>query len=141
MYRRDFGIENFNREERNIMYKYFKLHEFESPDEPGSGEMMDLGLLEKLDLARDIAGFPFIINSGYRSIAHNQKLKEQGYKVAKNSSHLLGLAVDIHCTDSRKRYILMDALLVAGFTRIGIGSSFIHVDVDEEKSQCVIWTY
>ena len=28
-----------------------------------------------------------------------------------------------------------------GFTRIGIANSFIHVDLDFDKSQNVIWTY
>ena len=136
MHRGNFGIESFASEEGHIMYKYFKIEEFESPDVPGSGDMMDLELLEKLDLARDIAGFPLIINSGYRSVAHNEKVNG-----SRNSSHLLGLAVDIHCTESRKRYILMDALLAAGFTRIGMAKSFIHADVDQEKDQCIIWTY
>jgi len=136
MHRRYFGVENFDSSKRDIVYKYFKLEEFESPDVPGSGEMMDLLLLEQLDLCRDICGFPLIINSGYRSVEHNEKV---GGK--KNSSHLLGLAVDIHCTDSRKRYILIDALLAAGFTRIGLADTYIHTDVDPEKSQCVIWTY
>lgn len=138
MHRGNFGIEDFNRSEGYIVYKYFQIEEFASPDEPGSGTMMDADLLEKLDLARDICGFPLIINSGYRSVEHNKKVGG-----VKNSSHLLGLAVDIHCTDSRKRFILLDALMVSGFTRIGLAGSYIHADVDThpEKRQCVIWTY
>lgn len=122
-------------------YKYFKLSEFASPDQPDSGDMMDELFIETLDIARDIYGYPMIINSGFRTIDHNQKLKEMGYKVAKNSSHLLGLAADIHCVDSKKRFLLIEALLDAGFTRIGIGDTFIHVDGDTDKAQCVIWTY
>ena len=53
--------------------KWFDISEFASPDSEGSGEMMEEEFLERLDLARDIAGFPFIINSGFRSIAHNKK--------------------------------------------------------------------
>ena len=29
----------------------------------------------------------------------------------------------------------------AGFSRFGIGHNFIHVDIDEDKIQGVIWTY
>lgn len=29
----------------------------------------------------------------------------------------------------------------AGFTRIGIGQNFIHVDTDPDKQQNIIWTY
>ena len=136
MHRGHFGIENFNSSQGHIVYKYFKIEEFASPDDPTSGNMMDSLLLDKLDLARDICGFPLIINSGYRSIEHNKKVGGVA-----NSSHLLGLAVDIHCTDSRKRFMLLDALLVAGFDRVGLADTYIHVDVDPEKKPCVIWTY
>jgi len=117
-------------------YKWFKLDEFDSPDKEGSGEMMDDAFMHQLDLARDIAGFPFIINSGFRSIAHNQKIGG-----VRNSSHLLGHAADIHCGSSKKRFLLMEAMLDAGFTRIGVGSNFIHVDNDPEKNDLLIWTY
>jgi len=121
--------------------KYFKREEFDSPDEPGSGSMMEDDFLERLDIARDIYGYPMIVTSGFRTIKHHRSLSDRGYKTSKNSSHLLGLAADIHCDDSRKRYLLIEALLDAGFRRIGVGSTFIHVDLDEAKSQDVIWTY
>ena len=41
--------------------RYFKLEEFESPDEPGTGCMMDPNFLELLDEARDYAGIPMVI--------------------------------------------------------------------------------
>ena len=70
------------------------------------------------------------------SIAHN---KEVGG--VPTSSHLLGLAVDIRCANSRERFDLINVLLKKGFNRIGIGSTFIHVDIDLDKSPNVIWTY
>ncbi len=121
--------------------KWFTLQEFDSPDIQGSGDMMDLDFLEKIDLARDIAGFPFIINSGFRTVSYNRMLMNKGYKASKTSSHLLGYAADIHCANSSKRYMLIEALLDAGFTRIGIAGSFIHCDNDPEKTQELIWTY
>ena len=121
--------------------RYFTLDEFDSPDSPGSGEMMDQDFLSMLDEARDCAGIPFIVNSGFRTVAYNQDLKKRGYPVAKNSSHLLGLAADIHVEDSRARYIILEALSEVGFNRIGIGPNFIHVDLDVHKSQHRIWTY
>lgn len=122
-------------------YKWFKTSEFDSPDKEGSGEMMDDAFVQQLDLARDIAGFPFIIVSGFRTIEYNRMLINKGYNASRNSSHLLGHAADIHCGSSEKRFLLMEAMLDAGFTRIGIGSEFIHVDNDPEKSNLVIWTY
>lgn len=118
------------------LYKYFELSEFDSPDEEGSGELMEHDVIERLDVVRDLCGFPLIITSGYRTIEHNKKVGGVA-----NSSHLLGYAVDIAVTDSRKRFILLDAVITAGFLRIGIGDDFIHVDCDPEKSQVVIWTY
>lgn len=116
--------------------EYFTFAEFDSPDINSGGEKMDCDFLEKLERAREIADIPFKINSGYRTVSHNKKVGGKS-----NSSHLRGLAVDISCTDSRSRYFILTALLEAGFSRIGVGSSFIHVDDDLEKSPDVIWTY
>jgi len=109
------------------MSKYFK--------EIDDGNMNQEFLL-KLDEARERAGIPFVINSAYRSPEHNAKI---GGKP--NSSHLKGLAVDISVTNSRQRFIVLNALLEVGFTRIGIADTFLHVDLDSEKSKDVIWTY
>lgn len=119
-----------------IRYKWFKLSEFSSPDSEGSGDMMEDSFMQRLDLARDIAGFPFIINSGFRTVAHNKKVGG-----VQNSSHLLGWAADIHCSSSNKRFFIIEALLDAGFTRIGIADSYIHCDCDPEKPELLIWTY
>ena len=117
-------------------YKWFKLAEFDSPDKVGSGELMEDVVMQRLDLARDIYGHPMIISSGFRTIEHNKSVGGSG-----SSSHLLGWAVDIHCETSRKRFLMLEALLDAGFSRIGIGEDFLHVDADPEKSELVIWTY
>ena len=123
--------------------KYFKLSEFDSPDEVGSSSKMNYTFLEKLDQARGLAGIPFKITSGFRTEAYQDDLTRRGYKTAKKgtSPHLKGLAADISVKDSRQRYIVINSLLLAGFTRIGIADTFIHVDLDTEKSQNVIWTY
>ena len=109
------------------MIKYFK--------EIDDGNMNQEFLI-KLDRAREVAQIPFKINSAYRSPEHNAKI---GGKP--NSSHLRGLAVDISVTDSRSRFIILEALISVGFNRIGIADTFIHVDDDKEKSEKVIWTY
>ena len=116
--------------------KYFNIDEFDSPDEPGSGQFMDDEFLEMLDNARHMAGIPFIINSGYRTKEHNRSV---GGK--KNSAHLDGFAADISATTSRERMWIVGALLEAGFNRIGIGRTFIHVDNDPHKPEEVMWHY
>ena len=96
---------------------------------------MDEDFLSKLDEAREFAGIPFSINSAYRSPTHPESIKNP------TSSHIKGLAVDIKATDSKTRFKILEALLSVGFTRIGIADTFIHVDMDYDKSQELIWTY
>lgn len=121
--------------------KYFKLSEFDCPFEEGSGSKMKPEFLELLDEAREIAGIPFKITSGYRTKEYNEDLIRRNYKASKNSSHLKALASDISVKDSKSRFIVFNSLLLAGFTRIGIADTFIHVDLDTDKTQNVIWTY
>lgn len=116
--------------------KYFKLEEFDSPDLIGSGEKMNATFLKMLDEARDIAEISFRITSGYRTKKHNEKVGG-----VNGSSHTRGLAADIACSTSRNRFIIVNALLLAGFTRIGIAKNFIHVDFDNDKSEDVIFLY
>ena len=119
----------------------FNLKEFDSPDLSGSGLNMDKDFLSMLDNARDIAKTPFKITSGYRTKEHNIAIYKKLGKKPIESSHLKGVACDIACSDSRARFLIINALLEAGFTRIGIANNFIHVDSDCEKSENVIWTY
>ena len=119
--------------------KYFKLSEFNCPFL--NDQKMNYTFLEKLDEAREIAEIPFKITSGYRTKEYNEDLIKRGYKASRNSSHLKGLAADISVKDSKSRFIVFNSLLLAGFTRIGIADTFIHVDLDTDKTQNVIWTY
>ena len=96
--------------------------------------------LKKLDKARDIAKIPFKITSGFRTPQHNERLRKQGYKASANSSHLKGCAADIYCKDSGTRQKIVNGLIMAGFTRIGIADSFIHCDTDQDKNDA-IWLY
>jgi len=98
--------------------------------------LMSDKLLEGLEVARCLAEIPFHINSSWRDSNVNQMA---GGKP--NSAHLRGNAVDIACANSYDRHIILNACIDAGFTRIGIGSTFIHVDVDQELPNNVIWTY
>ena len=99
-------------------------------------DKMDEDLLIDLELARGIANTPFSLNSSWRCEANNE---EEGGK--KNSAHLRGTAVDIACSTSHNRLLILDALLAVGFTRIGIAKTFIHADTDRELPQEVIWMY
>lgn len=99
-------------------------------------QQMDWSFTEKLDYARDIAGIPFIITSGYRCPAHNEAVGG-----VSSSSHLHGHAADIACTDSADRYQIITGLQAAGINRIGVADSFIHADDDPHKVPFMVWTY
>lgn len=98
---------------------------------------MDDCLLAMLDILRETYGEPIIVTSGYRTKEENKRVGG-----VENSSHLTGNAVDIRVKDSRDRFYLIKLALSAGFTRIGVGKNFLHLDNDiHRKDPCVIWTY
>lgn len=99
-------------------------------------EKMDRGFIYKLQAARDVAGIPFKISSGWRCEKHNEAVGG-----VPSSSHLTGHAADIEADTSQKRFVIVSALMEAGLERIGVGKSFIHVDDDSNKAQRVIWLY
>ena len=115
--------------------KYFTLDEFDCPSHKGSGINMDSNFLAKLEEAREIAGVSFIITSGYRTKEHNEYVGG-----VPNSSHLIGVAADISVSSGADRYIILSALIKAGFRRIGVAKTFIHCDTDDSKPNSV-WTY
>lgn len=92
-------------------------------------------LVQKLEQAREKAGIPFVITSGYRSPTANQSI---GGSVS-DSAHLSGLAVDLRCSEVHQRFLMVKALLDAGFTRLGIYDRHVHSDIDKTKDSEVIW--
>ena len=116
-------------------FKFFSLSEFDCPSLPDSGKNMDINFIYKLEHARELAGIPFKITSGYRTKEHNAEVGG-----VPNSSHLVGVAADIAVSGGADRYIILSALIKAGFKRIGVAKTFIHCDTDETKSNSV-WTY
>jgi|TARA_R110000744_G_scaffold27344_5_gene66879 uncharacterized protein YcbK (DUF882 family) len=133
-------MENKKKVEININLNFFKMSEFDQPGIPGSGkEYMDINFLMILDNMRNRSGVPYKITSGYRSQEYNDKLSNS----SKTSAHIQGKAVDISAPTSNQKYAIIEAALHFGIQRIGIGSNFIHIDIQEkpEKPTKVIWTY
>lgn len=92
--------------------------------------------LDRLNKAREIAGVPFVINSGFRCFENNKKVGG-----TENSSHLVGCAADISTPDNYTRFKVLYGLIQAGFTRIGIAKNYIHCDDDPSKPMQVSWLY
>jgi len=117
-----------------LHFKYFKYEEFDSPDIQGSGQLVDDRLIMLLDAVREEYGRPIRISSGFRTEAANAKAGG-----VSNSSHLRGLAADLKVRNSKERYELL-RILLKHFNRIGVGKSFIHSDLDNDKPNA-IWLY
>ena len=120
--------------------KYFKDYETECNCGCSINRVRQASIA-RLDNARGRANMPFVINSACRCPIHNKK---EGGK--DNSSHLVydGLeckAFDIAVGSSHARLVILKSLIEAGFTRIGIGKTFIHADDDETKPPEVSWLY
>ena len=116
------------------MSKFFEDYEFECP----CCKQANISPLfvNCLDAARLRAGVPFKITSGYRCPNHNRAVGG-----SPTSSHMLGIAVDIAAGASGIKFLIVKALIESGFTRIGIGKDFVHVDMDGMKPSNVMWTY
>lgn len=116
--------------------KYFKPVEFDSPDKPGSGYSMSPDFVRKLDCLREAVKTPLFIHSGYRTPEHNASVGG-----VDSSAHESGHAADIAALSSGAKFAILEAALRIGFRRVGIGSTFVHIDDDITKPQDVVWLY
>ena len=73
---------------------------------------------------------------GFRCIPHNTEVGG-----AKHSKHLAGIAVDISTwgMTSEFLYHFMSGAVNGGFTGIGVGKNFVHIDTRKDKSK--VWVY
>ena len=114
---------------------HFRQSEFNSPDLPGSGARMNPDVVFGLEKLRSLINKALRINSGYRTPLHNKAVGG-----APHSAHLDGDAVDISTSGWTKQQ-RSDFIIYArqiGFHGVGIGSSFIHIDV---KPRVASWKY
>ena len=116
--------------------RYFRESEFRACSPSCSMQSMQQHTINKLDAARELAGIPFVLNSAYRSPAWDRARGRSG-----RGAHTTGCAVDIRCNTSANRMKIVRACLAAGFTRIGIGKTYVHVDDDPAQAQNVMWHY
>ena len=117
-----------------MTYTHFKLSEFDCKH--CSKNHMDPDFVRRLDIARGYAGVPFVITSGYRCPEHDKAVGGAG-------NHPTGKAADIRCRSGVDRFRILEALYKMGFTRFGIGETFVHVDARDENGipGICIWLY
>jgi len=93
-------------------------------------------LVERLNAAREIFGKPMTVSSGFRCERHNRAV---GGKP--DSAHLAGEAADLVFQSGADMFAAYDALKRAGFTRLGVGNHFIHVDIANSLPRPALWGY
>lgn len=101
----------------------------------------DKGFLERLERARVRADIAFKIHSGSRCKIHNADVGG-----VDSSSHLADEIIRSHAGDIGARGTLQRGLILAslravGFNRIGIATTFVHVDNDPTLPPNRTWLY
>lgn len=84
-----------------------------------------MDLVARLSKMRELYGYPIRVTSGSRCAYWNEKIGG-----VPSSMHLKGLAVDIQAVGVGK-YRLLELALKVGFTGLGIGQTFLHLDLRE----------
>ena len=116
---------------------YFSESEFRRCTPPCEREQMQQSFLNLMDDIRRRAGIPLVINCAYRSREYDLKKGRTG-----NSAHTLGLAVDFKCLNNQTRQKIITAAIMCGVTRIGVGRTFVHVDMGDKVGMIpAVWTY
>lgn len=91
-------------------------------------------LIEMLERLCELYGKKITLNSVSRCSKHNAEIGG-----SPTSSHLKGLAADLSVLSSRERFKILELMYLAGFKRIEVKNTWIHVDIDSAKDKEVLW--
>lgn len=117
--------------------KHFNSNEFS--DGMSEYTLIDLDLIDILEKIREKTKCPIKITSGYRSPEKQDDLRSKGYETASGiSTHQVGAAVDIY-TGKHTGEELEEIARSCGVKAVGVGKSFIHIDLRSDKVRR--WTY
>ncbi|GAI37502.1 unnamed protein product [marine sediment metagenome] len=110
--------------------------------------LINSGSIYKLDIARKISNVAYNINSACRCKSHDKELHPEQVKLgiySGKSSHIAdketgiySSAFDIDTRNNRHRFRIVRGLILAGFSRLLIYPTFLHIDDDENKDQEII---
>ena len=97
---------------------------------------MSGALIQRIAEIEQMTEMQLTLTSGARCEKYNAKVKG-----ARNSAHLRGLAADIFCVSSKDRWTIITVATTVGINRIGIGDTFIHLDIDPSLTPQRVWVY
>lgn len=103
--------------------KNFDSSEFACKCGKCDGGKMSPIFMDTLQAMRNLYAKPMVISSGFRCPTYNSVV---GGKP--DSNHMKGIAADITYTNSMEGYNLLKIAFHVGFTGVGVGGGFIHVD-------------
>ena len=127
---KDMGVKTYSKAKdgNKRLTKDFQVKEFACKD--GTDRILiDDALVENLQKIRDYFHKPVIINSAYRTSAHNKKVGG-----STSSQHLLGKAADIRIEGVSPLLVAQYAEYI-GMGGIGLYSTFTHVDTRANKAR------
>lgn len=130
----------FSKRSQMWLSKNFVARDFDCPCEYCLETTVETDLVMKLQEIRDRVQAPVFVSKGggYRCAHYQQVLRNKGYETSIGpSQHELGRAADITCHGLSGLDLEAHALEV-GFTAIGVGKSFVHLDLRPEPHR---WEY
>lgn len=121
--------------------EHFSSSEFDCPCGHCDSTLIDETLIDRLEKTRGTLGTPLRINSGYRCARYQEELRLRGYETATGvSQHELGRAADImSAKDGVGGIEIESAARASGFRAVGVGHSWCHVDLRDDKDRR--WEY
>lgn len=132
-------VHSYPKDSDESLTKDFKAREFDCPCDHCHETLIDDELVLKLQELRELLAFPIKITSGYRCEHHQEELREMGFETAVGKSqHELGKAADVK-TGHHLGIEIEEAARSAGFKAVGVGRSFIHADLRDDKNRR--WKY
>lgn len=123
------------------MTKNFNISEFQCKcgcEMPEDVYLNVVKLANQLQTLRDVIGKPIKINSSYRCVEHNKKIKG-----SVNSQHILGKAADIKVKGYSTKNLasLIEELIYGGHILqggLGVYNTFVHYDIRKTKARWAI---
>jgi len=133
------SVQTYQKHQGTALSPYFTSSEFDCPCSHCSTTLIDSALADKLYLLRQAIKAPIKIGSGYRCSWYQADLRARGFETAAGvSQHELGKAVDFSSAGKTGQELETFARSV-GFRAVGVASTWVHVDLREDKDRR--WTY